>query len=514
MQAGLLKCAHKNYVKIGVIAAIFINLPACMVGPNFHRQAAPKVNSYNETPLPAKTTSTSSIKNAGKSQEFAWNKDIPADWWYLFRSPPINELIKTGLANSPNLAAAQAALRQAQEAVNVQIGNSLLPAVNAVGSGERQRFASSSFGDGIPSSLFNVYNANVNVSYTFDFFGGARRQVESLMAQVDYQQFQLIAAYLTLTSNIVTTAITVASLEDQIRTTKELITAEEDQLNIIRKQFQLGGVASTNVLSQQTLVDQTRATLPPLQKSLSQSLHSLSVLVGAYPNAPLPKINLDALELPKQVPVSLPSYLVRQRPDVRASEALLHAATAQVGVATAGLFPQFSISGAYGWSGSVPSTLFQPQNLAWNFIGQAAQPIFHGGALIAQRREAIAAYDQAMAQYRQVVLQAFQNVADSLRAIETDARTLQAQRLAEISARKNLRVTTEQYRLGGVNYLNLLTAQEQYLQARINRIQAQAARYADTAALFQSLGGGWWNRHLMLCKKDPINPTNASMCPI
>ncbi len=486
-------------------------LSACMVGPNFHQPDAPKVSRYNATPLPAKTARTPYAGQAGKAQAYVYTQDIPADWWYLFHSPEINRLVEIGLANSPNLASAIAALRQAQEAVNAQIGNSLFPAVNAGLSGERQRFNDASLGTN-SSSIFNTFNASVNVSYTLDVFGGARRQIEALQAQVDYQQFQLLAAYLTLTTNIVTTAVTIASLEEQIEATQALVKDEEQQLAILQKQFHLGGIAAPVLLTQQTLVEQTRATLPPLEKSLSQSRHALAVLLGDYPDTNFPHINLETLNLPAKLPVSLPSKVVRQRPDVRASEALWHAASAQVGVATANLFPQFTLTGAYGWSSNTASALFEPQNKIWNYMTQITQPIFHGGALLASRREAIDAYDQSAAQYRQTVLQAFQNVADVLRALETDARTFQAQKAAETAARQNLKITQEQYFLGAINYLNLLTAEQQYHQTLISRIQAQATRYTDTAALFQALGGGWWNRHQ---KCDPINPTKASLtCPV
>jgi NodT family efflux transporter outer membrane factor (OMF) lipoprotein len=248
------------------------------------------------------------------------------------------------------------------------------------------------------------------------------------------------------------------------------------------------------------LLAQTRATVPPLEKSLAQSHHALAVLVGAFPNAKLPVIHLDKLTLPGHLPVSLPSRLVSQRPDVLAAEALLHAASAQIGVATANLFPQITLTGALGWQSMNPGSLFSATSKNWSMMGQLAQPIFQGGALLAQRRAAIAAYEQARAQYRQVVLQAFQNVADSLRAIELDAQTLRAQMNAERAARRTLSLTQQQYRLGGASYLGLLNAQQQYQQTRIARIQAEAARYNDTAALFQALGGGWWNRSQKMCQ--------------
>jgi NodT family efflux transporter outer membrane factor (OMF) lipoprotein len=456
---------------------------------------------------------TPGIGQAGKAQQFISQKELPAEWWTLFHSAALNDLINRGLAHSPDLAAAQATLRKAQEILAAQIGNSLFPAANLNVGAQREREAGASFGNSILSPIFNVYNVTANVSYTPDVFGGARREIESLQAQVDFQQFQLIASYLTITTNIVTTAINIASLEGQIDATRQLIHEQTAQLDIIQKQFRLGGVSSLDVLSQQTLLDQTRATLPPLQNSLSQSKHALAVLVGDYPNQRMPAFSLKHLSLPTHLPVSLPSKLVRQRPDVRASEALFHSACAQVGVATANLFPSFPLTASYGWSANTPSQLFHPATLAWSYGGQVVAPLFQGGALLAQRRAAIAAYDVAGAQYQKTVLQAFQNVADSLRAIETDARAFKAFTQAEAAARKTLTLTTQQYHLGGVSYINLLTAQQQYQQTRINRIKAEGFRFADTAALFQALGGGWWNRTIAKCH-DPINPTHSSLtCP-
>lgn len=489
----------RRHIRVLILVALSTVLQtSCMVGPNFRSPTPPKVKKYTEKPLPAKTVSTSG--SGGSAQTFITNKDIPLLWWELYHSPEINQLIHTGLANSPNLAAASAALRQAQENLKVQIGNSMWPSIDASEMVERQRYSGLQIGIPSDSVTFNLIYTSFNLSYTLDVFGGARRQIEALKAQVDYQQFQVIAAYLTLTSNIVTTAVAIASYQAQIDATIELIKAEQGLLDILNKQYRLGGVSQENVLTQETLLEQTKATLPPLQKNLSQAKHALSTLVGTFPDAPLPIIKLDRLKLPAELPVSLPSNLVRQRPDVRASEALLHQACAQIGVATANLFPQFTITANEGWLNTSFANLFTKKNEVWSLTGQVIQPLFHGGALWAQRRAAIAAYQQTAAQYKQTVLQAFQNVADVLRGLEVDARTLQAQIKAENAARAALNLTSQQYRLGGVSYINLLNAQQQYQQTRINRIQAQAVRYSDTAALFQALGGGWW--HKPWCVKE------------
>jgi len=467
-----------------------------MVGPDFHSPVLPVTQTYTKTALPKKITGLSTAGNAGKTQYFIDNQDIPAEWWALYHSAALNQLITTGLANSPNFAAAKATLLQAKENLNAQTGTLLFPSINALANGQRQKFSGATIGNDVPSSIFNLYNVGINVSYTFDIFGGSRRQLEASLAQVDFRYYQLQAAYLTLTANIVTTAITVASLEAQIKAMHQLIQAEKNQLAINTQQFKLGGVSEANVFSQQTQLEQTIALLPPLEQNLSQAQNALAVLVGSLPSeSQLPTINLDQLNLPTRLPVSLPSQLVRQRPDIQAAEALLHQANAQLGVATSNLFPQITLNTTnYGWSSSAPNTLFNPATLTWSIGGQILQPIFQGGALRAQKRAAMAAYEQVWAQYRQTVLQAFKNVADSLRALESDAKELKAQKRAETAAYATLRLTKAQYRLGGVDYLSVLTAEQQYQQSLVNRIQAQASRYADTAALFQALGGGWWHR--------------------
>lgn len=469
-------------------------LTACMVGPNFHSPTPPSTKKYTHTPLPSKTIAAPRAGVAGKAQQFGVGRDIPAAWWYVFHSPVINQLIKTGLANSPTLAAAEAALREAQENLNAQLGAAMLPAVNLQLNTQRQRFNAASLGT--PSaSIFNLVNASVPITYTLDTFGGARRELEALRDQVDYQRFELDAAYLTLTSNIVTTAITAASLQAQIDATHELITAQADLLVAVRGQFEHGAISRANVLSQESQLAQTKASLPPLVQSLDQANHALAVLVGEFPSDVKPvKLSLANLNLPTQLPMSLPSALVRQRPDILASEALLAAASAQIGVATANLFPQITLSANYGWTNNSFSKLFTASNSVWAIGSNLLQPVFRGGSLRATRRAAIAAYEQAAAQYRQTVLQAFQNVADTLTALQHDAQTLRNQKDAEMAARNAFVLTRGQFRLGSVDYLSLLNAEVQYQNAKIARIRVEATRFNDTAALFQALGGGWWNR--------------------
>jgi NodT family efflux transporter outer membrane factor (OMF) lipoprotein len=505
-------------VEIKVLVMLLIASAAlthCAVGPNFKTPEAPKTNAYTAEPLPAETAA--SPAPGGASQRLLTGQDIPGQWWTLFHSEALDRVIHQAMADNPTLAAAQATLRQSQENLNALVGSALYPKVDASGSVSRQKISGAAFGQpGTSFNPFTLYNASVNVSYALDLFGGARRELEALRAQVDYQRFQLEAAYLTITSNIVTTAVNEALLRGQIQATEEIIEAQDKQLQVVEQQFRLGGAARTDVLAQKTQLAQTRSTLPPLEKALAQTRHQLSVLVGRFPSEAggLPQFTLEGLQLPVDLPVSLPSSLVRQRPDIRASEALLHAASAQVGVATANLYPQLTLSGSYGSEAVTSGALFRSGSSVWSLSGGLLQPLFHGGELTAKRRAAVAAFDQAAAQYRAAVLQAFQNVADVLRALDADANTLKAQAEADASARDSLELTVKQFQLGAVSYLSLLNAERQYQQTRIGFIQAQAARYADTAALFQALGGGWWNRTDLTqdgsSQKDGIDGTFAA----
>jgi NodT family efflux transporter outer membrane factor (OMF) lipoprotein len=479
--------------RIVVAALAGMVLTGCMVGPEFHRPEAPKTTSYTTDRLPQETASAPGA--GGAAQRFVSGRDIPAEWWTLFHSRELDRLIREALADSPTLAAAQAALRQAQENLTAQTGVVLLPAVDAKASAAREKFSGAGFGQPGKGELLTLYNASVDVTYSLDLFGGGRRELEALRSQVDYERFQMEGAHLTLTSNIVTAAVKEASLRAQIQSTLDIVADQDKQLDVVERQFQLGGVSRSDVLAQRAQLAQTRATLPPLQKALAQTRHLLAMLAGRLPGeAVLPEFFLDNMQLPQELPVSLPSSLVRQRPDVCASEELLHAASAQIGVATANLYPQITLSGSYGSETTNAGNLFGNGTSVWSVGAGLLQPLFHGGELTAKRRAAVAAYDQAVAQYRETVLLAFQNVADVLRALEDDARTLKAQAEAEAAARDTLDLTEKQFNLGAVSYLSLLSAQRQYRLARFLLVQAQATRFADTAALFQALGGGWWNR--------------------
>jgi NodT family efflux transporter outer membrane factor (OMF) lipoprotein len=479
------------FAHISLIITALVTMVSCAVGPDFRSPDMATPGQYTAAPLPSQTASAQS--ESGVAQHFAFAEDLPGEWWTLFRSPELDKMIKQGLADSPTLAAAQAAFRKAEEDLRAVSGSILYPAVNGNLQATRQRISgNANLG---PGDTFNLYNASVSVSYTLDLFGGGRRQLEAYQSQVDYQRYIFEATYLTLTANIVTTAIQEASLREQLNSARETLAAQQKQLDVIRKQFELGAVSKMAVLLQETELAMTKAGLPPLEKQLSLTRHALSVLIGQFPgDGKAPEFKLEALHLPEELPVSLPSALARQRPDIRASEALLHQACASVGVATANLYPQITLNGGYGFQAISTDILFNGQSVVWSLGAGLLQPIFRGGELTARRRSAIAAYDQAAAQYRQTVLKAFQDVADVLRALETDARTLKAQAQAEASAEETLVLIEKQFELGAVSYLPLLIAQQNYKKARVNLIAAKARRYADTAALFQALGGGWWNR--------------------
>ena len=476
--------------------AVGLALSACAVGPDFHAPEAPKVadagHPYTPAPLPAMAASNPSP--AYVPQHFVDGQDISATWWEAFQSPALNALVQSALANSPTVTAAQAALRQAEENYRAEYGSTVFPSVSGQLQGARQRYPVFQ-AEGIPAGYTaNLFTAALDVSYTLDVFGGNRRELESVRAAIDYQRYQVEATWLSLTSSVVATAIEEASLREQIKVTRDVVDSDLKTLKVINAQVQLGSLARGALLQQQTLIAQQQAQIPPLEKALAQTRHQLAVLAGRLPgDAGLPTFDIDSLALPRELPVSVPSALVRQRPDIRASEAQLHEASAQIGVATAALYPQITLSGSVDRESFKIGRLFDTGTTGWSLLGGLVQPIFNGGALQAKKRAAVAAYDAAQAQYQSTVLNAFLNVANTLRAIDTDADAVTASADAERLANEALGLVERQYQLGAVSYLASLDAQRTYLSTRVALVQARAARFTDTAALFQALGGGWWN---------------------
>jgi NodT family efflux transporter outer membrane factor (OMF) lipoprotein len=472
---------------------VFMLMAGCAVGPNFQRPQAPKVDRYTPEPLPAQTASVE--VHGGEAQRLVQEMDIPGQWWTLFHSKPLNGLIEQALKTNPDLESVQAALRVASENVYAQQG-AFFPSIAANYDATRQKVAGQL---GSPTAsgayIYSLHTAQVTVAYTPDVFGGTRRQVESLKAQAHSQGFQLEAAYLTLTSNVVASAIQEAGLRGQIAATKRIIEIESKSLELLKRQYALGQVARADVVAQEAAMAQMQATLPTLEKQLAQQRDLLTRLTGRFPSEEITEqFDLSSLELPQELPVSIPSKLVEQRPDVRSAEEQMHAAGAQIGVAIANRLPDITLSANSGTSATAITQLLTPGTGFWALAANVAQPIFQGGTLLHRQRAAEAACEQAAAQYRSTVLTAFQNVADVLHAIQSDAEAVKAGVTAEHAAAESLAIARRQLELGDISYLALLNAEQTYQQASINLVQALSNRYADTAALFQALGGGWWNR--------------------
>jgi NodT family efflux transporter outer membrane factor (OMF) lipoprotein len=470
-------------------------LAACAVGPNFKAPAAPHTTGFAPAGQIAPETTATALPG-GEAQRFVDGKDIPGQWWTLFQSVQLNALIERGLKNSPTLQAAQAALRQANETTAAERG-AYYPSVSGTAESQRQKASGAAFGiPGFPASYYyNVQTASVNVSYTLDAFGGTRRQVEALQAQAEYQQFALEASYLTLTANIVTAAVNEASLRAQLAATDDIARSQQKQLDITQRRFAAGAASRADVLQQQATLQATLATLPPLRSQLAQQRNQLAAYVGDLPaDYTGAEFNLDSLNMPQDLPVSLPSKLVEQRPDVREYSALLHQATAQIGVATANMLPQITLSGSYGQTAAKWANIFSSSSNVYSLIGSITQPIFKGGQLMHQRRAAVAAAQEAAANYQATVITAFQNVSNTLYALQSDADTLAAQATAERSAADSLTLVQAQYKSGGASFLQVLSSEQTYQTAAVALVKARALRFADTAALFQALGGGWWNR--------------------
>ncbi|MFZ1108299.1 MAG: efflux transporter outer membrane subunit [Rhodomicrobium sp.] len=479
--------------------AALIGLQSC-VGPDFKIPESPDIGSFTPSQLPAQNSA------GGKTQHLDVGRELPAEWWTLFRSSELTGLMRRALRDNPTFDAAQAAMRAAQANVYAEVGQ-LFPLATGNYQATGGKVATSPSGGGVAAPVvsasggnpvyYSLHTAQLTVSYVPDIWGGTRRQIENLEALKENQRFMNEATFLTLTSNIALGAIQEASLREQITVTNRLIAISRDILEKVRLQKELGQLTELDVAGQEALVAQTEATLPPLRKALAQQRDALIVLSGHLPGEGLQeKFEFSSLKLPPHLPVSLPSELVAQRPDVRAAEENFHAACALIGVAIANRLPQFSLNGDIGRSGPLFQNLFSanPAFYFYTGVANATQVIFDGFTLQQRQRAAEAGFDQAAAQYRLAVLTAFQNVADSLYAIRHDTVGLQKAILAEAAAEKTLKLTRIQLNEGQIAFQQVLNAQTVYLQASLIVIQAQANRFSDTVALFQALGGGWWNR--------------------
>lgn len=471
-----------------LVLSLLMLSSACMVGPDFSRPAAPMQEAYLPEPTPA------AVVAEGQAQRFVPGGEVTPDWWRFFRSAPLDALVRQAISHNLTLQAAQARLRQSQDTLMAGYGV-FYPQLDARFGASRERSTPVQQGLTTSGSVFNLLTLSGTISYTFDVFGGERRTIEGLQAQVENQTWLTQAAYLTLTANVVNTAIARAAYAAQIEATQQLIELQRQQLQSTEAQVRGGTAPYSSTLSLQSLIATNEALLPALQQKVSQAEHLLATLEGVMPaDARLPDIRLVGLSLPENLPVSLPSVLVRQRPDILSAEAQLHQASADIGVATAAMFPSFSLTGTYGTAGSSTGSLFGSAGRFWSVGPSIDIPVFEGGRLWYGRQAAIDAYRQASVNYRQVVLVSFAQVADVLKALEYDAQVLQKQAEAQVAAQEALRLLQANYRSGLVTYLELLVADVQLHQVNIAYLQALAQRHQDTVALFVALGGGWWNR--------------------
>ncbi len=470
-------------------------IAGCVTGPDFKGGTVPAIAAYTSLPIPQKTVEAAA--KLGTAQAFLPGGNLPFEWWRLFKSADLDMLIRQALEGNPTLTAAEAALRQAQEVVNARTGNIQYPDMSFNGGVTRQKGSPAAAGlpDG-KGNIFDLYHASVAVSYVFDIFGSGRREIEALNAGVDHARFRLQAAHLAISGNVVTTVIQKAAHRGLVQATKEIILAQEQQLVLLEKQQELGGISRSEVLSFRAQLESVRSVLPLYENRVVLLGHQLITLLGKMPieSANLPETDLYSIELPAELPVILPSELVHQRPDIQAAEALLHAACAGIGVATADLYPRISLSGSFGPQSGQFDGLFKGDNVVWGLGAGLTQPLLNGGSLRARKRGAEAAFDQAAAHYRGTVISAFQNVADVLKTLEADAVILKSQANAEAATKEALEIARGQFKAGSINSMVVLDAERQYQQSRIGLIQAQAARLTDTAALFQALGGGWINK--------------------
>jgi NodT family efflux transporter outer membrane factor (OMF) lipoprotein len=474
--------------RLGVLAVVLLVLGGCTVGPDFVRPAPPKADRYTAGKMPAAIRSG----QGQPGQQLHLRRKISAQWWDLFHSPQLEQVVHQAVAGNRSVAAARATLAAARENAAAARGG-YYPQVDVSAGAQRRN----SPGQPTAAGVSNLYTVGPTVSYALDAFGGTRRNVEQQQALADYRGYQLAAAYLSLTGNAVNEVITIASLRAQIRATRDIIADDERNLSLVRDKFEAGKAARTDVLTAETQLASDRTLLPPLRQQLSTARHALSILVGRSPAAwSAPDFELENFTLPRDLPLSLPSALARQRPDILAAEARLHADSAAIGIATAQLYPRITLSGSIEQQSLDSATLFNSANRLWSLSGDLFAPIVHGGTLRAQRRAAVDTYRASLANYEQTVLQGLQQVADTLRALDHDAQLVAAQRVLMDTAGEALQLQRASYAAGKSNVLSLIDAQRAYQQARLGFARARAQRLQDTAQLFVALGGGWWHAKL------------------
>lgn len=486
--------------------ALALLLAGCAVGPDYERPKLALPHAYG-TP------------SHDGGQRYAVQRDIQRNWWALFHAPALDALVERAFAANPSLESARAALRVAQENVAAQRGF-FFPVVEAGYTPARTKISGNLGGnspgiqgngtvistkEGTPASeggtapftapvTYNFHTAQVSVGFVPDIFGAGRRALESLRAQEQTERFELEAAYITLASNVVAAAFQDAALRRQIGIVEGIIAADERALEVARRQRDAGQVSGLEFAARRTALAQSRMLLPPLRKQFEQNRNLLRLLAGTGPDGDVPGFDLDAFELPAELPLSLPSRLVEQRPDIRMAEERLRAASAEVGVARAARLPQFSITGSAGGAASQLGQMFWDSGKFFDLTANIALPLFDGGTLKHREGAASAALQGAVADYRAAAATAFQDVANVLHAIDADAEALRAAREACEAAGAQRDLTARQHAGGYLDRLALIAAEQDARQADLALAQARASRLGSAAALFQALGGGWWHR--------------------
>lgn len=479
-------CAWPYRLMIAVSVTALMS--ACTVGPDFKHPDANPPNGYT-----AEKLDLAAAAGAEAKQNLVVGQKISGAWWELFHSQRLNEVLNEALAANQDLASARATLEQAQSSIDAAAG-AFWPHVQMVTGVSRQQTNGSSSGFDSVHSDFSLYTIGPNVSYTLDLFGLTRRQVEEQQALAEFRDYQVDAAYLTLCGNVVNQAITIASARQQIAIYGDIIADDKHNLDNVSEQLSLGEATRTDLEQARTQLNLDLTALPPLQQQLAAAKHALAVLVGKAPAAWVaPDFDFSEFTLPPELPVSVPSELVHQRPDILSAEAQLHAASAAIGVATAQMYPQLNLSAAFTQQIIDPANLFSGAGSIWSIAAQLTAPIFQGGTLEAQKKGAIAGFKAQAATYQQTVLNAFQQVADTLTGLQNDAELVDRQRSASESADSERSLVRETYRGGGVTVLQVLDAERSYAQARLGYTRATAQRFIDTAQLFNAMGGGWWD---------------------
>ena len=477
----------RRWRRAALLAGVSL-LASCTVGPDFERPAPPESKGYTEEKDGLPPLQVTDAKET--QQRLLLGQDIPGEWWHLFRSERLNDVLKQAVAGNQNVIAATATLAQARQGI-AQAAGALYPQVDVQAGVQREKISNAVFGQPGTLPAFNLFSIGPTVSYALDPFGGNRRRVEQQEALTDFSDYQLDAAYLTITGNAVTQAINIATARAQIAAYNTIIADDERNLRLVRTELQAGEATQIDVQLAQSQLENDRTALPPLRQQLSVARHALSILVGRLPAEWVPPdFELTEFTLPEELPVTLPSALVRRRPDILASESQLHAASANIGVATAQLYPNINLTASFTSEANHLGDLFAGP--VYSIGAQLLAPIFHGGALTAQKQAAVEAFNAALANYRQTVLTGFGQVADSLQALQHDLEEVEAQRRALESSEANLKLTQTTYSYGNVGILQVLDAQRLAEQARVGFVRAQSQRYLDTVQLFTALGGGWW----------------------